>query len=141
MLTDRLNGVKPVVRNASASSTSSANDSSDNLAFADAMKSIISKKKPVKKVACSQDQAVRMMVNDYANAPVVTNAFDFWREKSTGNRMEAEFSRLAKRYLPPPATTVDCERLFSTAGQILTDKRNRLKADKVEKLLFQAYRG
>jgi len=34
------------------------------------------------------------------------------------------------------ATSVPCERIFSKAGFLLTDRRSRLSADKVEKLLF-----
>lgn len=34
------------------------------------------------------------------------------------------------------ATSVPCERIFSKAGLVLTDRRSRLNTDKVEKLLF-----
>lgn len=35
-----------------------------------------------------------------------------------------------------PATSVPCERIFSKAGQICTEKRSRLTSDKVSKTLF-----
>lgn len=43
---------------------------------------------------------------------------------------------LAKRYLCIPATSVPAERVFSTAGDIVTAQRSALKPDKVDKLIF-----
>lgn len=45
-------------------------------------------------------------------------------------------STLARRYLGTPPSSVDSERAFSAAGNICTDKRSSLSADKLEKLLF-----
>ena len=42
----------------------------------------------------------------------------------------------AKYYLTPSSTTVSVERLFSTAGDISTNDRNRLKPENAGKLLF-----
>jgi len=43
---------------------------------------------------------------------------------------------LAKKYLSVVATSVPCERLFSEAGQVISQKRNRLSPDRVNQLLF-----
>jgi len=45
-------------------------------------------------------------------------------------------SVLAKRYLSAPPTSVPSELVFSTAGDIFTDKRSRLLPDNAEKLLI-----
>ena len=45
-------------------------------------------------------------------------------------------AKLACYYLTPPPTSTDVERLFSIAGNILTDSRNRLTPENLEKLLF-----
>jgi len=45
-------------------------------------------------------------------------------------------SAFAKRYLSAPPTSVPSERVFSTTGDILTDKRSRLSTDNAEKLLI-----
>ena len=45
-------------------------------------------------------------------------------------------SRVAKMYLAVPATSVPSERVFSTAGDILTAQRANLKPQHLDKLLF-----
>lgn len=45
-------------------------------------------------------------------------------------------SILARKYLSIVATSVPCERIFSKAGQVITERRNRLKSTNVEKILF-----
>ena len=45
-------------------------------------------------------------------------------------------SSLAKKMLCIPATSVPSERVFSVAGNIINEKRSRLKPDNVNKLIF-----
>ena len=45
-------------------------------------------------------------------------------------------AHLAQKYLAPPPTTVPLERLFSTAGNVVTDRRTALDVEKVEMLLL-----
>ena len=45
-------------------------------------------------------------------------------------------SRVAKMNLSIPATSVPSERVFSTAGDILTAQRANLKPSHLDKLLF-----
>ena len=76
------------------------------------------------------------MVNAYlseANAPRHSNPLVYWNEKQASWPLLAT---LARKYLAPPCTTVPSERLFSTAGNIVTDKRTKLDAEKVEMLLL-----
>ena len=45
-------------------------------------------------------------------------------------------SRLAKRIMGIPATSVASERVFSTAGDIVTATRSTLRAENVDMLIF-----
>lgn len=76
------------------------------------------------------------MVDAYLAEPLLSrhaNALDYWSKKKA---LWPFLSILARKFLTPPCTSVPSERLFSSAGNIVTDKRNRLAAEKVEMLLF-----
>jgi hypothetical protein len=60
------------------------------------------------------------------------NVIEFW-EKYTDCK---ELREIALMYLTIPATSVPAEQVHSTAGNIITDKRNRLTAEMAEKLIF-----
>jgi len=48
----------------------------------------------------------------------------------------AHLIKVAKKYLCMPATSVRSEEVFSTAGNVLTHKRNRLLSENVNQLVF-----
>ena len=50
--------------------------------------------------------------------------------------MLPKLSALAKRILAVPATSTSSERLFSHAGNIFTEKRTRLSAEKLDDLFL-----
>ena len=79
-------------------------------------------------------------VEQYASAKVVetdAEALAFWEAKASSNRpIDIVASKVAELYLSPPATSVDVERLFSTAGDIRTQERNSLLPENAAKLLF-----
>ncbi|XP_039661199.1 E3 SUMO-protein ligase ZBED1-like [Perca fluviatilis] len=65
--------------------------------------------------------------------PLSEDPLDWWhRQKGTFPLL----SRLAKRYLCIPGTSVSAERVFSTAGDVITAKRSALKPDHVDQLVF-----
>lgn len=75
-------------------------------------------------------------VDEYLGEPIVDlsiNPLDWWSKNE--NRYK-NLIKLAKRYLGIPATEVASERVFSTAGNIITDKRKRLSEEHVEQLVF-----
>jgi len=60
----------------------------------------------------------------------------WWKEQSYNY---PNLSLLAKNYLCHLGTSVPCERIFSSAGLVLNDRRCRLKSEKVNMLLFLHY--
>ena len=57
----------------------------------------------------------------------------YWKSNS---HVFPNLAAVARRFLSTPPSSVDSERLFSTAGAICTDKRSRLSASKSAMLLF-----
>ena len=76
--------------------------------------------------------AVEAAVDAYLNEPVCgrkSNLLDYWKQWPV-------LAAMARKYLSIPPSSVPSERLFSTAGDIASDKRNRLSAEKVEMLFL-----
>ena len=81
-------------------------------------------------------RSVEAAVDDYLRDPVIPRECDpflYWKEKLP---IWPILVKMARKYLSIPPASVPSERLFSTAGQIATDTRNRLDADKIEMLVF-----
>lgn len=62
--------------------------------------------------------------------------FKWWKDQSYNY---PNLSILAKNILCHLGTSVPCERIFSSTGLVLNDRRCRLKSDKVNMLLFLHY--
>lgn len=65
--------------------------------------------------------------------PINENIFEFW---NVHRNMYHHISKISKQYVLLVATSVPSERLFSKAGNIMTNKRNKLKGEKLQQLLF-----
>ena len=81
-------------------------------------------------------QSVVGVVDDYLHEPVLprkSNPLLYWKEKQL---VWPILAKMARNYLSIPPASVPSERRFSTAGQIATDRRNRLHSEKLEMLLF-----
>ena len=75
------------------------------------------------------DRYLQEPVLDYK----VGNPFMWWNE----NRVWfPDLARIAQRYLSPTATSVPSERLFSSAGSLYSDRRNRILPKQAESLFF-----
>lgn len=73
----------------------------------------------------------RYMETDFL--PRNENPLRFWKEQSFNF---PNLGAVAQERLCVLATSVPCERQFSKAGLIITDRRNKLSANKAEKLMF-----
>ena len=71
----------------------------------------------------------------YNQLEINTSPLEWWKYHS---KDLLYLSILSKKYLSVCATTCPSERVFSSSGNIITAKRNCLKPDKVDKLVFLA---
>lgn len=65
--------------------------------------------------------------------PLKDSATDWWRKKSCQYPL---LGKLAQCYLAIPGTSVPSERIFSTAGDVVTALRTNLKPKNVDMLVF-----
>jgi hypothetical protein len=74
----------------------------------------------------------------YLKSPVIPlqqNPIRWWDTNDITNSFPI-LAKIALKYLGSMATSVPSERLFSKAGQIVTQQRNRLKGKRVSQVLF-----
>lgn len=62
-----------------------------------------------------------------------SNPAKWWQQHASRYPL---LSSVARRFLSAPPTSVASERLFSSAGDVLTDSRSRLLPEKAEMLIF-----
>lgn len=77
-----------------------------------------------------------LQLNFYLSEPVIAQSGQplvYWQNNKS--RFPA-LAQAARTYLCAPCTSVDSERLFSTAGNIIDEKRNKLSAKNAEMLIF-----
>ncbi|XP_067236702.1 E3 SUMO-protein ligase ZBED1-like [Chanodichthys erythropterus] len=82
--------------------------------------------------------AVEAELNSYLVSPTIDSEMDpltWWRLHQVNF---PHLSKLARKYLCIPATSSPSERLFSTAGNVVTCQRTCLKPTKVNMLVFLA---
>ena len=97
------------------------------------------KKKARKDDAAEPRETAEGVVEDFFHSNLEKSNLSVWakfEEKSQGFPIRLALCRLARKYLTPPATSTDSERLFSVAGQVFDEKRARMLPDSLEKILF-----
>lgn len=75
-------------------------------------------------------------VDKYMNEPLINrleNPLMWWAERK---KVYPRMYELVKRRLCLIATSVPCERIFSKAGQVVCERRNRLTSSKISQILF-----
>ena len=85
-------------------------------------------------VETSTQQQLETEVSQYMGEEATSQSpLDWWR---TNKRRYPLLSQVAAKYLASPATSVPCERVFSIAGHIVTEKQACLLPQDVNMLVF-----
>jgi hypothetical protein len=120
-------------------SQASSSEKGKNLGFSDIMSEIIAQcqSQTGPRTLLSSNLA-KEVLTEFLDSPLASQCLEFWKnfEKNSTCRVKLALTKVAKKYLTPPPTSTDVERLFSTAGDILSNERNRLLPENMEKLLF-----
>jgi hypothetical protein len=85
------------------------------------------------KSAFSQAEEEVKRYQEASPLPLEENPLNWWKAHE---KMYPFLAKLAKRYLSIPGTSVSAERVFSTAGDIVTAQRSTLTSEHVDQLLF-----
>lgn len=72
----------------------------------------------------------------YLNQPTLPLGEDILKFWDTHGSIYPYLKKIVEPYLSMVATSVPSERVFSKAGQVVTESRNRLTGDNLNKLLF-----
>lgn len=78
-------------------------------------------------------------MDKYLNEPLINrheNPLLWWSERK---KIYPRLYEIVKRRLCIIATSVPCERIFSKAGQVVTDRRSRLESQKISKIIFLSH--
>ncbi len=89
-----------------------------------------SSSKPLSQVVDEEVQHYRAV----QSLSVEANPLEWWKDNQ---KQFPRLAKLAKRYLGIPATSVPSERVFSTAGDIVTAQRASLSPDNVDMMVFR----
>jgi uncharacterized Zn-finger protein len=83
-----------------------------------------------------RQQNIAQQWDTFTNSPVANSESDpihWWRENE---HRFPDLAQLARKYFCIPASSASSERLWSSAGLIWTDLRNRLDSSTIEQMLF-----
>ena len=91
----------------------------------------------IQRDALSDESSIEL--DRYLAEPLIPRTSDMlaWWEQNKGRF--PLLASVARTYPGPPASSVNSERLFSTAGKVITEHRARLLPDNAERLIFLKY--
>lgn len=119
----------PQIRPSSASTSSDISTSAENFLWGDFDRSVTH-------VTTTPVSSALMEFRQYIEEPIIMRTEDpllWWKSREM---IYPKLSILARKYLGIVATSVPSERIFSKTGQIVSEKRNRLKPKHVQQLVF-----
>lgn len=93
-------------------------------------------KKAASKTSEQSEERIPTDLKHYLSQPTINLGEDILKYWDQNGSMYPHLKKIVHPYLSVVATSVPSERLFSKAGNIMTEKRNRLKGEKLQQLLF-----
>ncbi|XP_008182930.1 zinc finger BED domain-containing protein 1 [Acyrthosiphon pisum] len=97
---------------------------------------LVTKKKAASQSSEQPEERIPTELKHYLNQPTIPLGDDILKYWDINGNMFPLLKKIVQPYLSVVATSVPSERLFSKVGNIMTEKRNRLKGEKLQQLLF-----
>ena len=97
------------------------------------------KKKARRDEVLVTEESEESVIKDFLASKLETQNLASWarfEEQSQNSPIRLALCKLARKFLTPPPTSTNTERLFSVAGQIMDEKRARTLPDSLDKMLF-----
>ncbi|CAI6357783.1 unnamed protein product [Macrosiphum euphorbiae] len=120
-------------------SSSNQGSSDDDVEPSDSLWSVHNElvtKKAATQNSHQPEERIPTELKHYLSQPTIPLGDDILKYWDINGNMFPLLKKIVQPYLSVVATSVPSERLFSKAGNIMTEKRNRLKGDKLQQLLF-----
>ena len=111
-------------------------------ALAAAFEKIRNRSRPHSGEGIGPNDSSESVISELLSLPCqTTNNLKSWevyelKAKAKNDKIRMALCKVARKYLNPPPTSTNCERLFSAAGQIMDEKRAQLKPGNLDKILF-----
>ena len=97
------------------------------------------KKRARRDEAVVTEESEESVVKDFLASKLDNQNLASWarfEEQSQNSPIKLALCKLARKFLTPPPTSTNTERLFSVAGQVMDEKRARTLPDSLDKILF-----
>jgi len=134
------NQIIEIKSNCDEPSSSNQGSSDDDVENSDSLWSVhnelVTKKKAASQSLEQSEERIPTELNHYLNQHTIPLGDDILKYWDINGNMFPLLKKIVQPYLSVVATSVPSERLFSKAENIMTEKRNRLKGEKLQQLLF-----
>ncbi|CAI6367128.1 unnamed protein product [Macrosiphum euphorbiae] len=120
----------------SSSCQGSSDDDSDRRDSLWSVHTELVTKKAASQSSTLSEERIPTDLKHYLDQPTISLTDDILKYWKQNSNMYPYLYKIVRPYLSVVATSVPSEHLFSKAGNIMTEKRNRLKGEKLQQLLF-----
>ncbi|KAK0425329.1 hypothetical protein QR680_009146 [Steinernema hermaphroditum] len=132
-----LNDANARIKTSTKPPVAATDDNSSQISFFEKYRSVQISEDPISSPPLDDKLRLRLEVDKYLgeSAQPLADPIQYWANTVYAEQFPA-LSQMAKKYLSAPATSVESERLFSTASLALTNLRRSMSPENLQKLLF-----